>query len=312
MIDADLVADRRLAAQRDVRAEDDVAAERADVRVDVRAARIDHRHAGAHPVLVDPLARRGFDLREIDAIVDPGRLRERHVERDGAAARVRVRDEIGQVELALRVVGAQRGEVLAQVAEPDRIEPGVGVADRALLGRGIGVLDDLREHAAIVADEPAVGHLAIRHGRQQREPALRRGARVDQRRDSLGQEQRCVASEDHDDPIVGLVDDCRQRALHGVPGAALFGLQRRDHVVAERAFERRPHDLVLVTEDRHDLAGAGGLGGLDDPVHHRSAGDAMQHLRHVAPHPGAEPGCHDEGYRSLTTTHVVEPYTNFP
>src|SRR5262249_33104918 len=56
-IDAHVIADARLAAQHDVRAEPHVLPDRRDVGIDVRRARIDHRDAGAHPRFIDAPAR---------------------------------------------------------------------------------------------------------------------------------------------------------------------------------------------------------------------------------------------------------------
>ena len=58
-----------------------------------------------------------------------------------------MRDDIGQVELALGVVAVERIEQFAEAARLDHHDPAIDEADRPLLGAGVGRLDDAFERA---------------------------------------------------------------------------------------------------------------------------------------------------------------------
>src|SRR5262249_50044110 len=95
------------AAQADARADLDVAADGGDVGVDGDGLGRDDGDAALHPALGDAAAGDRVDPREVDAVVHAGdvvgvRLRRRHVGDGG-----RARDEVGEVELTLRVLGLQ-------------------------------------------------------------------------------------------------------------------------------------------------------------------------------------------------------------
>ena len=89
---------------------------------------------------VDALLGEPRDVREVDAVVDA----EREV---GVGERVRLRpswpggaqqrQHVGQVELALGVVGVELGERVEQRAAVEQVEAGVDLADRELLGRRV-------------------------------------------------------------------------------------------------------------------------------------------------------------------------------
>jgi hypothetical protein len=149
-----------------------------------------------------------------------------------------------------------------------------------------------------LAHQPAVRHRPRRHGRQQRHPGRRLLARGDQLGDPFTAQQRGIAGQDHDDPIVGLVRHRRERALHRMAGAALFGLDRdADRVGAEALVERGLHDLRLVTEDRDHLVRTRRTRGGDDPVQQGTPRHLVEHLRRIALHPRSESGGHDENER---------------
>jgi hypothetical protein len=290
------------AAQAHPRAEPDVGADRADVGVDVGRGRSGHRHPGPHERLVDPSARGGVDRRQIDAVVDARDLLERRVDRGGATAAGGPRHQIGQVQLALGVVGLEGRQVATQVAQAHRVEAGVGVLDRPLGLAGVGVLDDALQHAGGVADQATVGHGPIGHGRQERQAGRAGRARRDQLVDALGAQERRVARQDHDDAIVGLALEGRQRAQDGVAGALGLGLQRDvDRARAVATIEHGLHGVELVAEDRDHALGAGGARGLDRPRDHRAASDLVEHLGALALHAGAQAGGHDQHDRMRTT-----------
>ena len=88
----------------------------------------------------------------------PEQLLGRQLDRRGRASPLRraIRDDIGQIEFALGVVAVERIEEFAEVARLDRHDPAIDELDRALLGTGVGRLDDPLERA--VGREDEAGH----------------------------------------------------------------------------------------------------------------------------------------------------------
>src|SRR5262249_44995050 len=106
-------ADAGGAAERDARAELDVAADLLDVGVDGDGLGRGHGHALAHPALVDAAARDRVHARQVDAVVHAGDLVPRRGARGG---RRRAGGDVGEVELALRVLGRELLDRLSQKA----------------------------------------------------------------------------------------------------------------------------------------------------------------------------------------------------
>ena len=83
-----------------------------------------------------------------------------------SAAR-RHRDEVGEVELLLRVLRADPGERLPEEGRVGAVEAGVHLADRPLRVGRVPLLDDPRRAAAGVAhDAPVPARPLERHGRE--------------------------------------------------------------------------------------------------------------------------------------------------
>ena len=130
-----------------------------DADVDARARRLDDRHTGEHVAFVDAPLRLLAHGCEPGAVVDP----EQHrgildAQRgDVLLARPQQRDHVGQVELALRVGGADLGERVEQRAGVEGVDAGVDLVDRELmLARVAG---DLR------LDDPLDGAVRAAHER---------------------------------------------------------------------------------------------------------------------------------------------------
>src|SRR5881397_2052724 len=123
--------------------------------VDERRRRIDDRDALAHALLEQAAAQHLGRLRQVDAVVDPHRLRG-IVELDHRH-RPKVAENVGQVELAGAVVV---GDLLQLVREPAAVEAVEADVDLvhlgALLGRGLLALDDLLQGAVLAADDAAI------------------------------------------------------------------------------------------------------------------------------------------------------------
>ena len=133
----------------------------------LRAGGVDDRDAGAHVPLVDAPLGDLLGVGEVDAVVDAVRevgVADR-VRRDDPAGRAHRGQHVGQVELALGVVGVDRRERGDQRAAVERVDAGVDLADRELLGGRVAGrlgLDHAQDRAVAVADHAAVGRRARR------------------------------------------------------------------------------------------------------------------------------------------------------
>ena len=136
-------ADDRAALEDRARQQPDVGLE-LDGGVDVGAGGVDHRDALAHPPVVDARAQLGLGLGELGAVVDAERLggvvgldREHHV-----PGLPQHRDDVGEVVLALGVLGAEPPQRRREEPAAEAVDRRVDLVDRELLGIGVGLLDD--------------------------------------------------------------------------------------------------------------------------------------------------------------------------
>ena len=74
------------------------------------------------------------------------------------------RDRVGEVVLALRVLGAQPPQRGREQVAAEAVDRRVDLVDLELLGVGVGVLDDAGDPIVLVADDPAepVGSAHVR------------------------------------------------------------------------------------------------------------------------------------------------------
>lgn len=134
---------------------------------------------------------------------------------------------IGQVQLVLGVGGGEAADHGAQHGRVENVDAGVDLGERGLLGRRVGVFDDLEHVAVGVADDAAVAVRVLGlEGQHRHRRALRIAAVLgQQRRQRVTVEQRHVGGGDQQ--IAGEVGgQRRQRAPHRVPGAQLLLLHR--------------------------------------------------------------------------------------
>ncbi len=82
-------------------------------------------------------------------------------------------ERIGEVQLALGVVGPERGERCAQGSRAESIEAGVHLPDRALLRRTVVLFDDAFELTLGIAHHPAVAGGVVEIDREERAVGLR-------------------------------------------------------------------------------------------------------------------------------------------
>src|SRR5450432_1573775 len=239
VLDVRAVAYARAAAQRDVAA---------DLGVDVdRDVGLDDGRRGLSegrvllPAAVDARAHGRLGVGELLAVIDA-----RDVARvglySGDADRARGDgDDVGQVVLALRVLGDEPGRRLSQEVRGRGVDAGVDLGERALVGRRVLLLDDTYDVAARVTHDAPVARGVGRRRRDERETFVAtRGPH--ERLQRLPPQQRHVAVQHEHDPTKAL--ERRHREAHGVARAALLGLlddgdrvgaeARREHTLDER------------------------------------------------------------------------------
>src|SRR5204863_2943689 len=129
-----------------------------DVRVDPGGGGVDYRRAREHVTHVDPLPQHGSRRRKLDPRVDTDRLA-RVVRVEGLHC-LAGGDEgayrVGQVELALDVVGADLVERAPERVGGEDVGRGIELPDRALLLGRVAVLDNGRDSAVGSAHDPTV------------------------------------------------------------------------------------------------------------------------------------------------------------
>ena len=274
-------ADARRAAQDRHRLEHRVAAD-LDVRVHVGRRGVDHGDPGEHVRLEDAALQERADLGEGDAVVHPehdlpvlGDVRP-----DAAAVAAQDRHGVGQVQLALRVVGAQPPERVVQRRGVEGVDARVDLGDGQLLGRRVALrlrLDDPRDVAVGVADDPPVAPRVRVLGAQQRRGGAAGRVRVDERLQRRPVDERRVARQDEHGALPG---ERVRRRLHRAAGPVRDRLHRRLHPVAEASLEQPLGPL-----DDHDAVRPRLTRRRDRPSDQRPATELVQDLRQVRAHP---------------------------
>ena len=127
-----------------------------DVDVDPRVSRVDDGHALPHPAFQDAAVQLLAHPGQLDAVVDalglPHILGDQRA--DGTVEVVGVAEDVGEVLLALGVVGAQVGQAVAQDCGVEDVDAGVDLADQELFVGGVPVLDDSGDLSACANDSP--------------------------------------------------------------------------------------------------------------------------------------------------------------
>ena len=183
--------------------------------------------------LADPAVRLGAELGQLNAVV---RARALPVIGElegagGASGGGRGGEDVGQVDLALIIVGAQRGQGGAQEVRVEGVDARVDFVDRGLLGGGVALLDDRGDRARGVADDATVAGGILDARGQDGDRVARALVGGDQLGQGVGRQEGNVAVCDDDgagDWLDGLIQGL-EAALDGATGAG---------------------DLVLVGDDR--------------------------------------------------------------
>ena len=263
------------------------------VRLDARRRRLQKGHARAGVSLEDAALGALLDLHQPRPVVHPERNGGivRGVCRDHPPAAHQGRQGAGEIELA---VG--QADLVERREERRRIE-GVGaevdLADREHRARealrSLG-LDDLLEASIAVAHDAAVAGGVELIGREQRRGGSVGVLRRAQTGDLLRGDERMVTRENHERPAL----DRAARREHGRGRSlALVLLDGLDPVGKHVG-----HALARPDDAQHAL-GARLPRGVGDPLDHRLAADAVQHLRRVRVHSRAMAGGHDQDREGL-------------
>ena len=109
-------------------------------------------------------------------------------------------DDVGEVVLALGVVGREVAQRRAEQVATERVDAGADLVDGQLLERGVALLDDAQHTVGVglagAADDAAVAGGVVDHRREQRGGVAVGDVRGDEVVDGLRPQQRGVAGED--------------------------------------------------------------------------------------------------------------------
>ena len=198
-----------------------------------------------------------------------------------------VSNGVGEVELALGVVGVEPGEGAPEGGRVDDVDRRVDLADGQLLGRRVARLDDRDQPAVVASEDAAVRARVVGLEGEDRRRRSFGPVRLEQAGEGRGGEEWRIAGEDEDVPLEAL--ERRLRGGGGVTGAARLLLDGEHGSRRQRALElgHRPgrgHDDERVGVE---LARR-----RDDPVHEAAAEQLVQVLRPRRTHARAETGGH--------------------
>jgi hypothetical protein len=222
----------------------------------------------AHAARVQALRQVG----ELHRIVGAERFRFVRTQGDvgGQTFRRGLREHVGQVVLALRVRGAERGQPAAQRRGIGSDHAGVDLADGALGRAGVLVFDDGGDMALRIAhDTPIaarVGKLGSEHGQ--------RAMGMHQHAQGRGARQRHVAVKHQHARVVGNAGQGLHHRMAGAELLRLFGPAQVGH-----GRECRAHLVAAVAVDDMDRRRSELARDADHPRQHRHPADRLQHLR---------------------------------
>src|SRR5690606_2602622 len=165
-----------------------------DVGVEPRGRRVDHRDPGqlptAHDAPVQFRAQRGQLYAVVDALGQPRVVH--HDRTDPATVGACDAEHIGEVQLALGVVGGQPGQRGGEHVRGERVHPRVDLGDPQLLGVGVLVFHDADHVTRVITHDPAVPGGVVHDGGQYRHGVVPLVMRGQQGRQRVGVQQRNV------------------------------------------------------------------------------------------------------------------------
>ncbi len=252
------------------------------MRTDPHEPGVGHRDAAQHVRLVDAQLQHLGCLGELDSGVHPHRL-EGLLGGGGAheqSLAVEHLDHIGEVVLALGVLGGKAVEMGEQHRGVEAVRAGVDLGEVVLVGTQVLLLDDRGDSAIAIAHDAAVVAGVGQVRGEQRERGTAALAHRYEAGDGVGPQQGRVAREHH------------ERA-----GEPVERVPRRHDRVAGAQLLLLPHGLDAVGQERLDQLGVV-AGDHDDPLaarlarrvdhelHHGLAQDLVRDLGLRGLHPG--------------------------
>ena len=281
--DAAAVADGGVAPEVALGLHQHIAAE-AGALAEGAAGRIGEAHPLGHPMAPQPLLQHGLALGQLEAVVDAVDLiRVGHFQVHGRAEH---RHGVGEVELALVVVGGELGQHRRQLRPVEAVDAGVGEGVAALLHAAVAVLHDAAHQPLLVGEDAAVAGGISQPGGEQGHGGAAAAVLGQQLLQGARKQQGHIAVE-HQQLALEAAEGLQQ-LLHRMAGAVLGLLQHEFQ--ARHVAQGTLHPLGLVAHDqqlalRGQVAAAG-----QHPLHQGGAGQGLQHLRQVALHAGALSG----------------------
>ena len=234
-----------------------------------------------HPVLFQALLQQGFALSQLAPVVDAvhfiGIL---HFQVHGPIEHA---NGVGEVQLALVVVSAQRRQHGRELAPVEAVDACIGEVVAALLLIAVAMLNDGAHQAIRSRKNAAIACGVVQSCRQQGHIGATAPVCGHQLIDGFGTQQRYVAIQHQQLPLKTL--QWRQQLLHGMARAVLRILQ--DKFKPADGAQLLFNTIGLMANNQNSalwlqIAGAG-----QNPLHQRGASQWLQHLWQCTLHAGA-------------------------
>ena len=196
---------------------------------------------------------------------------------------------VGEVELALGVVGVEVREAFPERVGVEGVDGGVHLAHGELLRRRVARLDDRAQPPGLVADDPAVGARLVRLEREDGRGGALGPVHVEEpAKLGRGEERRVAGQDEH---VAGEALERRARRGGRVAGSARRLLDGERDSCGQRALELGPRPR---RGDDDERLGPELQRCADRPVDEPAAEELVQVLRPARPHAGAEAGGHHD------------------
>ena len=263
--------------------------------VDPRGVGVDDRDPFAHPVLGEAPVELAAEARQLGAVVDAFGLPDvlEHMGADRQPVGDGTADDVGEVQLALDVVGVEACDRVGEEPAVDGEDAAVHLADHAFGVVGVSVLADGRDGRGVVAHDAAVPARVVELGRQDRDHVAGGAMVVEQLTDRLGGQERHVAIRDQHGAF-GSRAQRLERDLDGVAGSALVLLHGQHDLWIDLG-DRRRHLVAVVPDDGHGARDAGLADGDQRVRDHAAPGQLVEHLGALRSHPRARARGEDDG-----------------
>ena len=263
-----------------------------DRGVDVGVGGVDHGDPGPHPPVVDPGAQLRLGDRELGPVVDLHHFH-RVVDLDAVdhvAGLPQHRDDVGEVVLALDVLGNQAAQRRREEPPAEAVDRGVDLVDRQLLRGGVALLHDAGDVAAGVAHHAPVARGVVEAGGEHGGGAVAEAVLAGEHGQRLRAQQRGVGEDDEDVVLtVEVVGEGGEPHGDGVAGAPLHRLldEFDRHVGEELLLDRLGDVFGAVPHDDDDAVERQRGEGVEHVQDHGTAAQRVQHLGRARPHAGA-------------------------